>query len=241
MNKILLMGLLASVLGLGMDASSTKINGVLYEKPVAELIQHSLVIQHAPDGVTWDKIGSGTLIDTDGGYAVLTAFHVVEGMLGGIPYRVCSVVDVDESGCVVLKSFPLSDYTSMEPTADWAIISLDAVPEWSTPGKVRRTPIIVGEKITAVGSPKESTGLVTHGIVTGVENIEGVDLMRSDAFVFFGSSGGAVYDSRGRIIGITIAIDSGGSMFFNMPLPHMNYSVTIRSVAEFLDGTLKIK
>jgi len=74
-----------------------------------------------------------------------------------------------------------------------------------------------GESVTAVGNPRGLDTSVTRGIVSSVNrawevswaNGEEVPLIQFDAAAAPGSSGGALYDSAGYLIGVTVAGSRG--------------------------------
>ena len=78
-------------------------------------------------------------------------------------------------------------------------------------------PIYRGESVTVVGNPRGLDTSVTRGIVSSVNrswevswaNGEEVPLIQFDAAAAPGNSGGAVYDSAGYLIGVTVAGSRG--------------------------------
>ncbi len=65
-------------------------------------------------------------------------------------------------------------------------------------GELRRA-----EAVVAIGSPQGVKNAVSLGNLGAVYEDRGVTFIQSTAQVTFGSSGGALFDNRGRVIGIT--------------------------------------
>ena len=67
-----------------------------------------------------------------------------------------------------------------------------------------------GQKVVAIGSPLGLFNSVSDGIISGFRNINAVDMIQFTAPISHGSSGGAVLNMYGEVIGISTAgIDSG--------------------------------
>lgn len=65
-----------------------------------------------------------------------------------------------------------------------------------------REPLVRGQKVVAIGSPLGLFNSVSDGIIAGFRNIEDVDMIQYTAPVTGGSSGGAVLNMYGEVIGI---------------------------------------
>jgi S1-C subfamily serine protease len=102
-----------------------------------------------------------------------------------------------------------------DPLSDLAVVRADrAVPEPPEYGDADR--LKVGSLVVAVGNPLGLAGSVTAGVVsalgrampartrTATRIIE--DVIQTDAALNPGSSGGALGDSRGRVVGINTAV-----------------------------------
>lgn len=86
----------------------------------------------------------------------------------------------------------------------------------------------VGEPVVAVGSPEGLSGSISTGIVSGVRTMDGIRIIQTTAAISHGSSGGALIDLHGRVIGLTsFNLPDGQSLNFAYPsyylklmLPH---------------------
>ena len=159
--------------------------------------------------------GSAIVHDLDG--HLLTNAHVVDGatsvvaVLNGEQRQIAEVVGVD-------------------PTTDLAVLRL---PDGGglTPVTLRAdAPAEVGEQTIAMGSPLGLAGApsVSTGVVSGhrsrIETTDGrvlYGLIQTDAAIAAGSSGGALFDSDGLLLGITSAVvtedGSIGGLSFAIP------------------------
>ena len=73
-----------------------------------------------------------------------------------------------------------------------------------------RKKLVRGQKVVAIGSPLGLFNSVSDGIISGFRNINDVDMIQFTAPISHGSSGGAVLNMQGEVIGISTAgIDSG--------------------------------
>ena len=102
-----------------------------------------------------------------------------------------------------------------DPLSDLAVVRTDrAVP--SPPEYGDADSLLVGSLVVAVGNPLGLAGTVTAGVVsalgrsmparsrTAARLIE--DVIQTDAALNPGNSGGALADSRGRVVGISTAV-----------------------------------
>ena len=149
--------------------------------------------------------GSGTYMVAYGRRIVVTAAHVV---------RSESVMAIDgRDGETVVGQVVLVDHQ-----VDLAYL---VVPEMETRTAVRYRPVmryndrLVGLNITYTGFPSHHDLLTIRGYVAAMER----NMIVSNMFAWFGSSGSGVFDSRGHYIGCVSGIDMG--MFglgFRIPL-----------------------
>jgi serine protease Do len=131
--------------------------------------------------------GSGFYIDRQG--YLLTNHHVVSGA----KYVKVKLVNGDRLVAEVLRLSERDD-----------VALLKSVPIDFEPLALRADVLEVGEEVFAIGTPLgvlDST--MTRGVLSADRVIQGVRVLQSDAAVTFGSSGGPLLDSDGRVIGIT--------------------------------------
>jgi Do/DeqQ family serine protease len=144
--------------------------------------------------------GSGVIISEDG--YIVTNNHVVKGS------NLISVVLYD-------KREYEGKLVGQDPYSDLALIKIDEkdLPKMEI-GNSDETKL--GEWVLAVGNPFNLTSTVTAGIISAKARNLGLNgnrmsiesFLQTDAAVNPGNSGGALVDTKGRLIGINTAIES---------------------------------
>src|SRR5262245_9004474 len=137
---------------------------------------------------------SGFFID-DQGHLVTNA-HVVEGAAGVVVrYRSQS-----KEAVRVIRFDPRYDAVVLETGYQNTV----AVPISDSVG------VKVGEDVVVLGNPRGLEGTVSTGIVSALREIAGVQYLQITAPISPGSSGGPVFDTTGRVIGVATATVSRG-------------------------------
>jgi S1-C subfamily serine protease len=95
---------------------------------------------------------------------------------------------------------------------DLAVLQLRDAPELPA-AQLRSTPVEVGETIVAVGYPGGGPATVTSGVVIGLVDGEllgePAPVIRVDATIRQGNSGGPLLDEQGRVVGVVFALEGG--------------------------------
>lgn len=99
---------------------------------------------------------------------------------------------------------------------DLAILKVDRI---SHPLPVKMDGQLVrGQKIVAIGSPLGLFNSVSDGIVSGFRDIRQMSMIQFTAAISNGSSGGALLDMHGRLVGlITAGFDDGQNLNLAVP------------------------
>jgi len=159
--------------------------------------------------------GSGVIFRSDG--HILTNAHVIESGT--------AVTVVLSNGREVDAHVVGSDTAS-----DIAVVKIDDGPypvaELGTTAdlKVGQQAVAIGSPLGLAGGPSVTTGVVSalHRTVRARNSTQAiVDMIQTDAPIAPGSSGGALLDSRGDVIGITtaVAITDTGNEGFGFAIP----------------------
>lgn len=77
--------------------------------------------------------------------------------------------------------------------------------------------ISVGDQVTAIGSPLGLKNTVSDGILSGYFQ-DNIEVYQHTAPISSGSSGGALFDNKGKLVGITYASINGGQNL-NLAIP----------------------
>jgi S1-C subfamily serine protease len=107
-----------------------------------------------------------------------------------------------------------------DPLADLAVVRTDRPTGGDPPTYRDVDDLKIGSLVVAVGNPLGMAGSVTAGIVSGLGRALPVrtrnatriveDVIQTDAALNPGNSGGALADSRGRVVGINTAVAGVG-------------------------------
>jgi len=84
----------------------------------------------------------------------------------------------------------------------------------------------IGERVYAIGSPRGLENTLSEGLVAGLREMNGTRYIQTTAPITHGSSGGGLFDERGRLIGITTLGATTGNL---------NFAVAIDEVLPLLD------
>jgi len=79
-----------------------------------------------------------------------------------------------------------------------------------------------GEDIIAIGNPYGWEKTISEGIISGIRDLEVIKLLQITAPVSQGSSGGALFNRNGEVIGITTLASYWGAQNINFAIP-INY------------------
>jgi len=162
--------------------------------PIIKTIHKSLVVV----GNGQQRFGAGLVLNPDG--LILTNNHV----LGAF------------SPVVTLPGGRQSParLVARDPSIDLALLEVDAPAlQPVTLGDSRA--LRIGQMVFAVGHPWGQYGAVTFGVVTSLSSIpirdrsEPLDLIRTDARLAPGNSGGPLVDATGSVVGINSMVLGG--------------------------------
>lgn len=172
------------------------------------------ITQIRVEGKQGDASGSGVLFQSDG--HLLTNFHVIDGA--------DAVKVVIDSGRELAAKVVGSD-----PENDVAVLKIDGGP-FPVAALGTAADLHVGQSAIAIGSPLGLAGgpSVTVGVVSALhrrlDTQSGtplLDMIQTDAPISPGSSGGALLDSDGAVIGLTTAVattDGAQGLGFATPI-----------------------
>ncbi len=166
------------------------------------------VVVSCPSGEL--QTGSGVLIAPEG--YVATAFHVVQQLVmgDGCTAEVGIGRRIDEPVAVTYEA----QIITYDPVLDIALLRIVADRAGRPPNtpfpyaEMAPVPPAVGETVHVLGFPAISEGLLAYDsdTIISVGDCDSAETcwMLTEAFASWGSSGGPVFDSKGRLIGMTV-------------------------------------
>ena len=181
-------------------------------------------------GYTYQASGSGFIITSDG--YILTNYHVISG-----------------SKSVTVATYDHNTYDAKvigyDASNDIAVIKIDA--ENLTPvTRGDSDTLRVGESVYAIGNPLgELTFSLTGGIVSALSrNVQteagtSMSLIQTDCAINSGNSGGALFNTRGEVIGITNAKYSSSGMGSEAEIDNIGFAIPINSVKRIVTSIIE--
>ena len=140
--------------------------------------------------------GSGIILSADG--LIATNYHVIKDAT--------TAQFVFADGTIYQGT---TTVVGLDPSADIALLKIEKT------GLSVATPAFsykVGDAVTAIGSPGGARNTVSTGIINGYD----MDVISTSAVIAPGSSGGALFNSAGEVIGMTSFF--GDSHYFSIPI-----------------------
>ena len=183
------------------------------------------------------SLGSGVILDPNG--YIITNAHVVDGARR---LRVTLDEKLRGSHAHVVGSLNSTVFDAriigVFEEADLALVKIDATGLPTVPIANSDT-VQPGQLVFAVGSPEGFKNSVSMGVVSAVgrdsENGGGASFIQTDAAMNEGSSGGALVDANGDLVGITtfMVTEHGGNEGLGFALP----SKLVQSIFDELRNT----
>ena len=166
----------------------------------------------APDGQPHmvSGLGTGFVIESDG--LIVTNAHVVDGA---------------DSVKVTLEDGRKFDATVIgtDPSTDLALVRIAGVSDLPTVSFGDSDALQVGEDVVAIGNPFGLGNSVTSGIISAlgrdIQSGPYDNFIQTDAAINKGNSGGPLFSTDGKVVGINTAIlsPSGGSVGIGFAIP----------------------
>lgn len=196
------------------DGRGVYVNNEKSFEELANLASSVVMISvHTSDGEIIST-GSGIMVGEQG--YILTNCHVISG---GNYFSVR--VENDEN------IYSTDEIIKYHNVLDLALIR---IPRKLIPLPIynQNKELVRGQKVVAIGSPLGLFNSVSDGIISGFRNINEITMMQFTAPISSGSSGGAVLNMQGQVIGISAAgIDTG---------QNLNLAVIYHDILNFLNG-----
>jgi hypothetical protein len=134
--------------------------------------------------------GSGFIVSSDG--KVVTNYHVIQGASS-------AEIRLPDGA-----SYLVDGLVASNPERDLALLKLKTTSNefrFLRLGDSDR--VEVGEQVVAIGSPLALEATVAPGFISGVREVNGIRLLQTTAPISPGSSGGALINLSGEVVGVT--------------------------------------
>lgn len=195
---------------------SNKREELSYEELAGFARSVGMIIVHDKKGNEF-ATGSGIMISND--RYILTNSHVIAGG----SYFTIQMEDSDQ----VYRTERIVKYHNI---FDLALLHIDKQYKCISIYKGNKN-LARGQAVIAIGSPLGLFNTVSDGIISGFRTINDVNMIQFTAPISNGSSGGAILNKFGELIGIsTSGINSG---------QNLNLAVEYSTIHEFVKGFLK--
>jgi len=170
----------------------------------------SVIVIHAYDG-EGNPINQGGGVVT-GRELVTTNCHVIENAMR---------LDVQHQHQVLSA-------TPAEANLDRDLCQI-RVPQLNAPRVMLNTSRVrVGQRVYAIGAPEGLELTLTEGLISSLREFDGSQFIQTSAAISQGSSGGGLFDTEGRLIGITA--------FFVGEGPNLNFALPAAWIVELERG-----
>lgn len=178
----------------------------LTAEQIYKKINNTVVVVHAYNSNNeLVKQGSGVVLNEKG--YIVTNYHVLSG---------CDRIEILHNKEIV----PYVDIIGIDVEKDILILKI----------KAKKFPAIklgdskdlnIGQRVYAIGSPLGFENTISEGIISGLRSYEEYDknYIQITASISPGSSGGAVVNDKGELIGIsTLTVEKGQNLNFAIPI-----------------------
>lgn len=149
--------------------------------------------------------GSGFFIDNKG--TAITNYHVIENAYS-------AKIQLSDTQAVY-NVVGVYDYNEAQ---DWAVIKIDCTGNQFL-NIESDSKVVGGQRVFTIGSPLGLQNTISEGIISNPARVlDGVTYIQTNAAISHGSSGGALINTNGNVVGITSAIAAEGQNL-NIALP----------------------
>lgn len=160
------------------------------------------------------SLGSGFFVRNN---EVASNLHVVEGAARGYAKIVGQTTKYDIEGI-----------TAIDPERDLVVLRISGARASTLPlGSI--DVVQTGESVYAVGNPQGLEGTFSQGIVSSVREVGTDKLLQITAPISPGSSGGPVLNTKGEVIGVSVATFRGGQ--------NLNFAIPSNYLKALLSNT----
>lgn len=170
---------------------------------IYDLVNNSVVVILAYDNNSNIYQGSGVVISDDG--LVATNYHVCKD---------ASRIEIKH----YTNEFKSVEMVYIDDSKDILILKVKNLTlkplDISSSGNLRP-----GQRVYAIGSPEGYENSISEGIISGFRNDENnINLIQMTTPITEGSSGGAVVNAYGELVGLSMSGQHEGNLYFALPI-----------------------
>ena len=163
-------------------------------------------------------IGSGFVVAPN---VVVTNYHVVDGLKSAVCFN-------SRTG----PQYKIDGFLAADKVNDLILLCVPGINQKPLP--LSSSCPETGQRIYVIGSPKGLEGTISEGIVSALRSVDQLDQIQMSAAISSGNSGGPVMNTKGEVIGVSVAkLTTGESLNFAVPLD------TLRKLIFSLPGVLQ--
>lgn len=122
------------------------------------------------------------------------------------------------------NSYKLTELTAVDAEADIAILKFDAAANVQPLKVDSNSRLLRGQPVTAIGSPKGVLNTVSSGNISNIvyHSDKIPDYIQFTAPISPGSSGGALFNDQGAVIGLCVSyLKEGQAMYYAIPIKYV--------------------
>lgn len=158
-------------------------------------------------------LGSGFFV---GKNIIATNYHVIEGATKAYCYTNNSETRYNIEG-----------FLAVDTSTDLVLLKVTGLDRPAL--KMASKSVVAGQKIFVLGSPKGLPATISDGIVGGLRNFNGYNLIQITAPISTGSSGGPVLNANGELVGVSVGqISSGQNLNFAIPKSYLKSLLNLK-------------
>jgi hypothetical protein len=191
-----------------------------YAKSASKIAKSALpsivmvVMQNTKGQLT--SLGSGFFLSE---HVLVTNYHVIKGASEGFIKR------VGTEGV-----FKIDGVLGIDEAWDLALLMVSSVE--GVPIEIGDSSSVeTGDRVYAVGNPEGYEGTFSEGLISAVRTDDSGSLFQISAPISHGSSGGALLDSNGKAIGVTVAMIKDAQ--------NLNFAIPISRISVMLESDFK--
>jgi hypothetical protein len=164
------------------------------------------------------SLGSGFFVRDN---IVATNFHVIEDSVGGYAKIIGKK-----------KKYNISGTVGIDRDVDLVLLSINEAKAPFLPLGNSKD-VKIGDEIYAVGNPLGLEGTFSKGIISGIRKDKVQTLMQITAPISPGSSGGAILNIQGQVVGVAVATFKEGQ--------NLNFAIPVNNLQALLSKISRIQ